>query len=132
MQAVNQSGLSDLVRRLSRGLDHEVGEQGANFGGQRQMVALTRALLPKPPIMLMDEPTSDLDNFSERHFKLTMKEWLKERTLLLVTHKLSLLDMVERIIWLDGGKIVADGPKKQVLEELAHNQKKAKRRGNAG
>ncbi|MBL22519.1 MAG: type I secretion system permease/ATPase [Rhodospirillaceae bacterium] len=133
VRAVEKSGLADLVRRLPRGLDHEVGEQGANMsGGQRQMVTLTRALLPEPRIMLMDEPTSDMDNFAERHFMTNMKEWLEGRTLLLVTHKRSLLDLVERIIVVEGGEIVADGPKQKVIEELAAKQKRMQERSDAG
>ncbi|MDA0338829.1 MAG: ATP-binding cassette domain-containing protein, partial [Proteobacteria bacterium] len=127
VQAVLRSGLADVVRRLPRGLDHEVGEHGANLsGGQRQMITLTRALLPDPPIMLMDEPTSDMDNISERYFLSSMKEWMAGRTMLLVTHKASLLPLVDRVILVDGGGIVADGPKEQVLEQLAANQKTEK------
>jgi len=108
-------------------LDHEVGEHGANLsGGQRQMITLTRALLPDPPIMLMDEPTSDMDNVSERYFLSSMKEWMAGRTMLLVTHKASLLPLVDRVILVDGGGIVADGPKEQVLKQLAANQKTEK------
>ena len=88
-------------------------------GGQRQMITVARALVLEPSILLMDEPTSNMDNFAERQFVENMKKWLDGRTLVMVTHRASMLALVDRIILLDKAKIVADGPKDEVMGLLA-------------
>jgi ATP-binding cassette subfamily C protein LapB len=126
MRALALSGLNDLIKQSPRGLDHEVGERGAQLsGGQRQMIALTRALVLAPPILLLDEPTSNMDNFAERQFLQRMLKWLEGRTLVLVTHRASLLALVNRIILLDRGRIIADGPKDEVMALLAAGKLRA-------
>jgi ATP-binding cassette subfamily C protein LapB len=87
-------------------------------GGQRQAVGLGRALLLDPPVLLLDEPTGAMDNRTEEHIKRNLAEVLGGKTLLLVTHRAALLELVERVIVFDGGRIVADGPKAKVLEAL--------------
>ncbi|WP_019216880.1 ATP-binding cassette domain-containing protein [Legionella tunisiensis] len=88
-------------------------------GGQRQSIAIARALLRNPNILLLDEPTSAMDDNSERRFKTQLTEHMTENhTLLLVTHKFSMLELVNRIIILDDGKLIADGPKESVLSAL--------------
>lgn len=120
MRAVEMSGLAESVRQWPRGLGQPVGERGFNLsGGQRQLVALARALIADPPILLLDEPTSNLDNAAERRFLDSMRNWLEGRTLLLVTHRASLLTLVNRVILIDRGKVVADGPRDEVLAMLA-------------
>jgi ATP-binding cassette subfamily C protein LapB len=120
MRAAELSGLTELIRLSTKGLDHEVGERGAFLsGGQRQMITVARALVLEPSILLMDEPTSNMDNFAERQFVENMKKWLDGRTLVMVTHRASMLALVDRIILLDKGKIVADGPKDEVMGLLA-------------
>ena len=120
MRAAELSGLTELIRLSTKGLDHEVGERGAFLsGGQRQMITVARALVLQPSVLLMDEPTSNMDNFAERQFVENMKKWLDGRTLVMVTHRASMLALVDRIILLDKGKIVADGPKDEVMGLLA-------------
>jgi ATP-binding cassette subfamily C protein LapB len=79
---------------------------------------MARALLLQPPILLLDEPTSSMDNSTENGWKARFTPFLKERTLILVTHRASLLSLAERLIILDRGQIVADGPRDQVLQAL--------------
>lgn len=120
MRAVEMSGLIESVKQWPRGLGQQVGERGFNLsGGQRQLIALARALIADPPILLLDEPTSNLDNAAERRFLDSMRTWLKGRTLLLVTHRASLLALVDRVVLIDKGKVVADGPRDEVLTMLA-------------
>ena len=120
MRAVEMSGLIESVKQWPRGLGQQVGERGFNLsGGQRQLIALARALIADPPILLLDEPTSNLDNAAERRFLDSMRTWLKGRTLLLVTHRASLLALVDRVVLVDKGKVVADGPRDEVLTMLA-------------
>lgn len=120
IRAVEMSGLAESVKQWPRGLGQQVGERGFNLsGGQRQLIALARALIAAPPIVLLDEPTSNLDNAAERRFLDSMKTWLAGRTLVLVTHRASMLALVDRVILVDKGKVVADGPRDEVLAMLA-------------
>ena len=120
MTAAHLAGLDDMIKGSPKGLDQEVGEHGTLLsGGQRQMIVLARALVLDPPILLMDEPTSHMDNFGERQFIGKMKDWLQGRTMVLVTHRATLLALVDRLIVMDKGQIVADGPKEEVLNALA-------------
>ena len=88
-------------------------------GGQRQMIVLARSLVLDPPILLMDEPTSHMDNYAERQFIAKMQSWMGGRTMIMVTHRASLLALADRLIVMDKGKVVADGPKEEVLNALA-------------
>jgi ATP-binding cassette, subfamily C, bacterial LapB len=119
LEAVRLSGLTDFVNQHPLGLAMPVGEQGQLLsGGQRQSVSIARALLSDPPILLMDEPTGAMDHTSEEEFKRNLVQFAAHKTLLVITHRTSLLELVNRIIVIDGGKIVADGPKEQVVEAL--------------
>jgi ATP-binding cassette subfamily C protein LapB len=96
-----------------------VGEGGSRLsGGQRQAVALARALVQDAPVLLLDEPTGSMDNSSEEHIRHELATVVEGKTVVLITHRASLLDLVERVIVVDAGQIVADGPKAQVLEAL--------------
>ncbi|MGF1609253.1 MAG: type I secretion system permease/ATPase, partial [Kiloniellales bacterium] len=120
MAAAHIAGLDDMIKQSPKGFDNEVGEHGTLLsGGQRQMIVLARALVLDPPVLLMDEPTSHMDNYAERQFISRIREWSKGRTLILVTHRASLLALVDRLIVMDKGQIVADGPKEDVLNALA-------------
>ncbi|MES9886003.1 MAG: ATP-binding cassette domain-containing protein, partial [Candidatus Sedimenticola sp. 6PFRAG1] len=113
------SGVDQLIKRHPQGFDLPVGERGDNLsGGQRQSVAIARALLHDPAYLLMDEPTNSMDHSSEEALKRNLTELIKGKTFLLVTHRSSVLDLVDRLIVLDQGKLVADGPKQQVLQLL--------------
>lgn len=120
LQAARIAGVDDFVRSHPMGYDLPVGEGGVGLsGGQRQAVAIARALLRKAPILILDEPTSAMDNRSEELFKTRLREVVSDKTFLLISHRASLLDLVDRIIVLDQGKVVADGPKASVLKALA-------------
>jgi ATP-binding cassette subfamily C protein LapB len=113
------TGLDAVVARHPQGLDMMLGEGGAGLsGGQRQLVALARCLLANPPVLLMDEPTSAMDAQTESAFVAQLKQSLGSRTLVIATHRLSLLELVDRVIVLEQGKVMADGPKKQLLQAL--------------
>lgn len=123
LRAAAVSGVEDFVSRHPSGYDLNVGERGEMLsGGQRQAVALARALLLDPPVLVLDEPTSAMDNGAEARFIQRIARELIGRTLLLVTHRASLLVLVERLIVMDSGRIVADGPKEKVLKALAAGQ----------
>lgn len=119
LQAAQKSGVHEFARLHPKGYELQVGERGLQLsGGQRQNVALGRALLLDPPILLLDEPTSSLDNASEERIKRMLAEESKNKTLLLVTHRASMLSLVDRLVIVDRGRIVADGPKESVMEAL--------------
>ena len=114
------AGVEDFVRRNPAGYDMQVGERGSALsGGQRQSVALARLLIGQPKVIFLDEPSSAMDLASER----VMIEQLKnaaqpDQTVIVATHRYSMLDLVERLIVINNGKIAADGPRDQVLELL--------------
>ncbi len=99
------------------GYDMQVHEGGAGVsGGQRQAVAIARALIGDPPTLVMDEPTSGMDVQTESQVIENLKGWLSDdRTLVLVTHRTSLLQLVDRVIVLNGGKVTYDGSKDDML-----------------
>ena len=132
MRAAEIAGVNDFVQGHPLGYDLPVGERGmALSGGQRQAIVVARALLQDPPILMLDEPTSSMDNASEALFKNRLEEVLPGKTLIMVTHRGSLLSLVDRLIVMDGGKIVADGPKDEVLKALRSGQVKATERPKA-
>ena len=119
LEAVRLSGLAEFVQTHPAGLAMPVGERGELLsGGQRQGVTIARAMLNDPSILLFDEPTGAMDNASEELFKRNIREYAPGKTLLVITHRTSLLELVDRIIVIDAGKIVADGSKDQVVEAL--------------
>jgi ATP-binding cassette, subfamily C, bacterial LapB len=120
LRAARISAVDEFISKHPLGLDLPVGERGLSLsGGQRQAIAVARALLLDPPILLLDEPTSAMDNTTEGRFKARLGTVLTNKTLILVTHRGSLLTLVDRLIVMDGGRIVADGPKEIVMEALA-------------
>ena len=119
VRAAELSGVAAFVNRHPLGFDMPVGEHGSMLsGGQRQAVALARALVQDAPVLLLDEPTGAMDNSSEEHIKRELAGVVEDKTLILITHRASLLELVERVIVVDAGKVVADGPKAQVLDAL--------------
>lgn len=120
LRAAEIAGVSDFVNRHPLGFDMRVGERGEGLsGGQKQTIAIARAQLLDPPILLMDEPSNSIDNRSEEIFKSRLEKTLEHKTLILVTHRATLLTLVNRLIVIDTGAVVADGPKDQVLAALA-------------
>lgn len=123
LRAAQIAGVEDFAARHPLGYDLEVGERGETLsGGQRQAVAIARALIAQPPVLVMDEPTSSMDTTSETRFLQRIIKELPGRTFLIVTHRASLLSIVDRIIVMDMGRVVADGPKDKVLEALAQGR----------
>lgn len=123
LKAAEIAGVSSFVNRHPSGFDMPVGERGEGLsGGQRQSVTVARALLLDPPVLVLDEPTNAMDNSTEEQFKRRFAETLGDKTLLLVTHKASLLSLVDRIIVLDQSRVVADGPREQILTALKKGQ----------
>ncbi|AHE97032.1 type I secretion system permease/ATPase [Thioalkalivibrio paradoxus] len=128
LNAIRISGMEDLINRHPQGVDMEVGERGSRLsGGQRQSVGIARAVIHEPSILLLDEPTSAMDHSTERAIKAQLREFLQGRTALVITHRTSLLELVDRIIVMDRGQIVADGPKEQVMEALRQGRIKKAR-----
>ncbi|NGT18699.1 type I secretion system permease/ATPase [Achromobacter insolitus] len=119
LAAANLAGVTDFANLHPDGFDMVIGERGESLsGGQRQSVAVARALINDPPILLLDEPSSNMDHQSEAQLRKRLGEASATKTILLVTHRTALLDLVDRLIVIDNGHIVADGPKEQVVEAL--------------
>ncbi|MEZ8628928.1 type I secretion system permease/ATPase [Vibrio lentus] len=126
MDAANRAGVTAFTQQDPAGLERQVGEGGGLLsGGQRQAIAIARAFLGRPPVLLMDEPTSAMDNRSEMHIKHQLNQLLPSETLILITHKTSMLDIVDRVIVMEKGSIIADGPKAQVLSDLKQGKVRA-------
>jgi ATP-binding cassette subfamily C protein LapB len=121
--AAEMAGVTEFVKKHPSGFDMVVEEFGRGLsGGQRQSVAIARALLLDPPVLVFDEPTSNMDNRSEIRLKSYLVTAMKEKTVVLIMHRASLLDMVTRLIVIDNGSIIADGPKDFVIEAMKKGQ----------
>jgi ATP-binding cassette subfamily C protein LapB len=117
--AADVGGLAGFVNGHPEGMGMLIGERGESLsGGQRQGVAIARAALLDPRILLLDEPTGAMDAQSEAQFKERLRGFARDKTLVLVTHRSSLLDLATRVIVLDEGRVVADGPREQVMADL--------------
>lgn len=116
LEASKAAGVHDFISRHESGYDLLVGERGEGLsGGERQAITLARALITHPNILIFDEPTNSMDKQTEQAFMKRMKTLVSDQTLIVITHKMSVLSLVDRVIILDEGKIVADGAKEQVL-----------------
>lgn len=123
LRAAEISGVSEFIKRNPQGYDLTIGERGESLsGGQKQTIAIARALLRSPPILLFDEPSNSMDPQTERTFMKSLSTTLEGKTLVLVTHHHSVLPLVNRLIVLDAGQVVADGPKEQILAALAEGK----------
>lgn len=123
LRAVQLVGLDEHINRHPQGYDMPVGERGdALSGGQKQAVALARALLVDPPVLLLDEPTAAMDTGSEEQFKARLTAVLEGRTLIVITHRESMLSIVDKLVVMDGGRVVVAGPKAAVLQALAQGR----------
>ena len=124
--AAAKTGLLAAINHHPKGLDLLIAEGGKGLsGGQRQLVAMTRLLLSKPSIWLLDEPTASMDEQTERRCIHVLQEAMKsDNTMILVTHKPALLAMVNRLIVISGHQIILDGPRDSVIAKLQENAKK--------
>ncbi|MEW6464374.1 MAG: type I secretion system permease/ATPase [Pseudomonadota bacterium] len=117
--ALRRFGLDRVVQQHPMGLDLPIGEDGHGLsGGQKQIVSLVRLTLRDPKVVLLDEPTSGLDEMTEVAALRALAEWGQSRTMVVVTHRPSVLPFVQRVIVVDQGRIVMDGPRDQVLQRL--------------
>jgi ATP-binding cassette subfamily C protein LapB len=124
--AAERAGVINFTQYDPAGLEKQVGEAGRDLsGGQRQAIGIARALVGKPPVLVMDEPTSSMDNRSELFIKQQLKRLSPEETLILITHKTPMLDVVDRLIVMEQGRIVMDGPKAVVMQQLREGPKSA-------
>lgn len=119
-KVLERSGLIQLVKAHPRGLELPIMEGGKGLsGGQKQLVAFTRLLLCQPDVWLLDEPTASMDGAQETQCLNVLSEYTAGKTLVVVTHKPSVLPLVDRLIVIAGGQVVMDGPKQAVLDRLA-------------
>ena len=124
LEALQRFGLDKIIRSHPKGLDMPLGEDGLGLsGGQKQIIALARMTLRNPRIVLLDEPTTGLDQATERISLQAISQWAQDKTLLVVTHRPQVLQIVNRIIVMDEGKVVMDGPRDLVLQRLMQNER---------
>ncbi|CAM6583393.1 type I secretion system permease/ATPase [Enterobacter cloacae] len=124
--ALELTGAASFVQKLPKGLDYPIMENGVGLsGGQRQSILLARMLLRDPNIVLMDEPTASLDEHTEREFIQRLSAWLGHRTLIVATHRVPVLELVERVVVLKEGMLVMDAPKAQALNNSRMQQQQA-------
>ena len=120
LEAAKLAGVHDFISRHPMGYDAPVGERGEGLsGGQRQAIALARAMLLKPSVFVCDEPTNAMDVQAEQAFTNHIVRYSKDKTLVLITHRPQLLPIVNRLILMDQGRVVADGPRDKVLELIS-------------
>ena len=120
------TGAIQFVRRLRSGLEHVILEGGRGLsGGQVQSLLLARLLLRHPTVVLLDEPTASMDEMSERHFIDGLKSWAKGRTIVIATHRMRVLELVDRVIVIDNGKILLDQPRDAALRTMHASRPRA-------
>ncbi len=119
LAAAEVAGLQEFINRHPRGFDMAVGERGESLsGGQRQAVGIARAVLHNAPLLLLDEPSSAMDFSTESYVTQRLAAFAQGKTVLLVTHRTSLLSLVDRVIVIDNGRVVADGPRERIMQAL--------------
>ena len=119
LRVAEVSGTHSFMGRISNGYDLQLTDRGEGLsGGQRQAISLARALAGRPQVIVFDEPTSAMDHSGEEAVKKRLADASNGKTLLVITHRSSLFELISRIIVIDGGKVVADGNKEQVIDAL--------------
>lgn len=125
MRVSKIAGVDEIASNLPDGYETVLAERGQQLsGGQRQAICIARAFMGDPRIIIMDEPSSAMDTGSEQKLLLDLKERLKEKTLILITHRGTLLSLVDRVVVFDSGRILADGPKEKVLQAISQQSQK--------
>lgn len=123
LRAAEMSGVLEFLAETSAGLDTPVGERGESLsGGQRQAIAIARALLYDPPVLIMDEPTASMDPASENRLRKRLSKLCEGKTTIIITHKGSMLPLVDKLILMDKGKIIAFGPRDEIIQNLQARQ----------
>lgn len=123
LRAAELAGVMEFLRDSQHGLDTQVGERGESLsGGQRQSVAIARALLYDPPVLILDEPTASMDPASENRLRKRLHHITEGRTTILITHKGGMLTLVDKLILIDRGRLIAYGPKDEVIRKLQARQ----------
>lgn len=123
VRAAELAGVMEFLRDSEKGLDTPVGERGESLsGGQRQAVAIARSLLYDPPVLILDEPTASLDPTSEMRLREKLKAISKGKTTILITHKGAMLDLVDKLILMDRGNIIAYGPRDEIIRRLQNRE----------
>ncbi|MDQ7042793.1 MAG: ATP-binding cassette domain-containing protein, partial [Sulfurimonas sp.] len=119
IKAAKTSGADEFIKQHPRGYEMPVGERGLGLsGGQRQSIGIARALLLDTPIILLDEPTNAMDQITEERLLKNLKKEFKDKTTIIVTQKMTLLQIADRIIVMDAGRIVIDAPKEEAIQKL--------------
>lgn len=130
-QALDISGAIEFVRQLPEGMDYLIQEGGRGLsGGQRQRLLLARTLMRQPNVLLLDEPTAWLDDAAERHLIEKLKVWMKDRTLIIATHRPAVMELVDRILLIEDGKIIRDGAKSEMLASASVNARNQARQAD--
>ena len=122
LNALAMTGADAFIRQLPKGLDHMIEEGGRGLsGGQQQALLLSRLIVRDPNIVLLDEPTASMDEATERLFIERFGAWSKGKTVVMATHRMRMLDLADRVVALEGGRVVLDGPKAEALAKLKGN-----------
>jgi len=125
LKVLDITGAGEFIKKIPTGLDYVIAEGGIGLsGGQRQSLLLSRTLLRNPHILLLDEPTAALDDVTEKNLLQALSSWIVGKTMIVATHKMSIVNMVDRIIVVDNGQIVLDDPKDVAIAKLSGSTKK--------
>ncbi|MGM0423257.1 MAG: ATP-binding cassette domain-containing protein [Pseudomonadota bacterium] len=120
MRASKLAGVHEFIGQHPEGYDALIGDNGEGFsGGQRQAIAMARAFIMNPSIMVCDEPTNAMDTESEAHLIAALRQQVQNKTFVLVTHRAQMLQLVDRVLLMHKGRLLADGPRDKVLEFVA-------------
>jgi len=123
LAAAQMAGVHDFIRKHPHGYDARIGERGEGLsGGQKQAVLLARAFVQDKPILICDEPTNAMDSLSEQILLKKLLPYVQDKTFVLVSHRQSLLKLVDRLILIEGGEVIADGPRQEILQALSNGQ----------
>src|SRR5690606_22496602 len=119
-EALEMVGADVFIRKLPKGLEYSIQEGGIGLsGGQKQAILLARLILRDPSVVLLDEPTAAMDDATERHFIERFGEWSMGKTVVVATHRMRVLDLVSRIIAVEGGRIALDDTRDAALAALS-------------